>query len=126
MLMGNEDKASTQLIDDALFNIDPSIILKAALREVAEAEAICVDSLRFRSDLEIARDRGFFIIRVTATDETRARRLASRGQAFDLDTDGHHRSETELDDADVDLVLDNDGDKRALHAAIEQLNVGGL
>ncbi len=118
LLFGNEDKASTQKIDDALTQIDPSIFLQAALRGVAPEEKICVDSLRFAADYRLARAQGFEIIRVTASDETRARRLASRGQVFSLDIDGKHRSETELDIAVADFTVDNDGTKEEIKAAL--------
>lgn len=78
LLFGNEEKASTQRIDDALTEIDPSIFLQAALRNAGPEERICVDSLRFTSDYRIARDQGFEIIRVIALDESRALRLAAR------------------------------------------------
>lgn len=109
LLFGNEDKASTQRIDDALTLVDPSIFLRAALRDSKPQEPICVDSLRFASDYDLARSQGFEIIRVTASDVVRQRRLAARGQVFNISTDGMHRSETELDEALVDFTIHNDG-----------------
>ena len=79
LLFGNEDKASTQRIDDALTLVDPSIFLRAALREARPQEPICVDSLRFISDYNLARSQGFEIIRVTASDATRERVVLLRG-----------------------------------------------
>lgn len=125
LLIGNEDKASTQKVDDALLTIDESIFLKAALRGIADSDAICVDSLRFKSDLQIARERGFYVIRIFAPDDVRVQRLKDRGQSFDLDVDGRHRSETELDDADVDLVILNDGSQQSMRTAVENIRVRG-
>lgn len=121
LLFGNEEKASTQRIDDALTQIDPSIFLRAALRDAAPQESICVDSLRFSADYSFARDQGFEIIRVTASDETRTRRLAARGQAFNLDVDGRHRSETELDTAEADFTIHNEGTKDEIEAALRSI-----
>ncbi|GAA4125827.1 AAA family ATPase [Aminobacter aganoensis] len=121
LLFGNEDKASTQQIDDALTQIDPSIFLRAALRGAAPEESICVDSLRFSTDFRFARDQGFEVIRVTASDETRTHRLAARGQAFNLDVDGRHRSETELDTAEADFTIYNDGAKDEIEAALRSI-----
>lgn len=123
LLFGNEDKASTQKIDDALMKIDDSIFLNAALRDVSDTDAICVDSLRFKSDLHIARERGLYIIRIIASDSLRMERLKNRGQVFNIDIDGRHRSETDLDDADVDLVIDNDGIPEAMRRAIKNISV---
>lgn len=123
LLMGNEDKASTQKIDDALIKIDKSIFLKAALRGVAEDESICVDALRFKSDLELARERGFFVIRVTASDQLRSARLRARGQVFDMAVDGRHRSEIELDGSAADLEILNDGSLDTMRQALERICV---
>ncbi len=125
LLMGNEDKASTQKIDDALTTIDKSIFLKAALRGIPEGESICIDSLRFKSDIEIARERGIFVIRVVASDTLRVERLRSRGQVFDISVDGAHRSETELEGAEVDLEIVNDGSLNKMRLAIESIRTGG-
>lgn len=121
LLFANEDKTSTQRIDDALTIIDPSIFLKAALRDVKPDEAICVDSLRFASDYQIARSSGFEIIRVVASDKIRAIRLSKRGQVFNPDVDGRHRSETDLDDVLVDFTIENDGTEQAIEAAVRSI-----
>lgn len=109
ILFGNEEKRSTQILDDALTSIDPSIFLRAAIRGLDSNESIVIDALRFKSDLQIASALGCATIRVDAADEERVRRLRVRGQTFDLKRDGHHRSETELDDHPVDHIITNAG-----------------
>ena len=121
LLFDNEDKRSTQLLDDALTTIDASIFLRAALRGVDPNEGFVIDALRFHEDLAIARDAGCMVIRIVASEEIRLCRLVARGQAFDPETDGHHRSEVELDDSPVDLEIRNDGDKSALTARLTDL-----
>jgi hypothetical protein len=121
LLFDNEDKHSTQILDDALTPIDPSIFLRAALRDVGPDECFVIDALRFREDLAFARELGCTVIRIIASDNTRVRRLAARGQAFDLKTDGAHRSEVELDDAPVDLEICNDAEFSALSALLTNL-----
>ncbi|MGV1769357.1 hypothetical protein ACQZ6B_04190 [Agrobacterium vitis] len=123
LLFGNEDKASTQKIDDALIKIDKSIFLKAVLRDVAPNESICIDSLRFKADFEIARELGFFIIRIGASDQLRLERLKSRGQVFDLTVDGLHRSEVELDEAAADLEIVNDGSLDTMKREVESIGI---
>jgi dephospho-CoA kinase len=109
LLFGNDNKHSTQIIDDALTTIESSIFLRAALRSLSPDESIVIDALRFESDLEIARALGCTVIRVTAADQERVRRLLARGQKFDLSRDGQHRSETELDYHPVDHTAVNEG-----------------
>jgi dephospho-CoA kinase len=113
LLFDNEDKRSTQLLDDALSSIDPSIFLRAAMRGVSPDDCFVIDALRFREDLVMAREAGCMVIRIVASDEIRLSRLVARGQAFDPETDGRHRSEVELDDAPVDLEIRNEGEKAA-------------
>ena len=110
MLFDNEDKRSTQRLDDALTALDPSIFLRAALRPIKIENGFVVDALRFREDLNLARDYGCKIVRISAPDEFRFTRLAERQQVFDRQTDNQHRSETELDGAEVDFEVVNDAD----------------
>lgn len=121
LLFGNDDKRSTQLLDDALTNIDPSIFLRAALRDVVADEGFVIDALRFEQDLVIARELGCVVIRVRADDATRVRRLQARGQSFVLDVDGRHRSEVELDAVPVDYEIVNQGQLSELRARLTSL-----
>jgi len=110
LLFDNENKQSTQRLDDALTGIDPSIFLRAALRSTSPEEGFVLDALRFRSDLQLARDCGCLLIRLVAPEAMRVARLQARGQAFDPIVDGAHRSEVELDDVKVDFAIVNDGE----------------
>lgn len=121
LLFGNDDKSTTQTLDDALTKIDPSIFLNAALLAAPAGRPICLDSLRFKSDYEIAKKLGFTIVRVTAPDEVRLERLSERGQRFDLVKDGSHRSEIELDEVNVDHTVENSGDINALEDSVRAL-----
>lgn len=119
LLFGNDDKANTQRLDDQLTKIDPSIFLRAVLRDVDTTEPIVIDALRFKSDYALARQMGYSIIRVVANADVRIQRLQMRGQVFIPETDGMHRSEVELDDVPVDFEVVNDGSISDLHAALE-------
>lgn len=120
-LFGNESKSSTQSIDDVLTQLDPSIFLNAALIDVNDKSSFCVDSLRFKSDLKIARDLKLVTIRVIAPDEIRLSRLERRGQVFDPRTDGLHRSEIELDEEKVDFTIENIGDISELENSVRSI-----
>ncbi|SRR6266851_7563479 len=109
MLFGNDDKRSTQTLDDALTPIDESIFLRASMRGIDTSQPFVIDSLRFISDLTIARSLNCFLLRVVADDHIRLARLANRGQQFDLSKDGSHRSEVELDAAEVTETINNNG-----------------
>ena len=125
LLFGNDSKGNTQRLDDALTTIDPSIFLRAALRDASVSDPICVDALRFNSDLVLAREHKLVVIKVVASEAVRHARLVARGQAFDPSVDGVHRSETELDDATVDHIIENNGDGLgAVEATIRALCVG--
>ncbi len=121
VLFGNEDKHSTQILDDALTVIDPSIFLRAAARDIGFDDPIVIDALRFVSDVAIADDLGCKRLRVVASADERVRRLQLRQQTFDLDRDGVHRSETELDNHPVDHVITNGGTKSDLYRQITDI-----
>ncbi|QYE37233.1 AAA family ATPase (plasmid) [Polymorphobacter sp. PAMC 29334] len=117
-LFGNEDKRSTQTLDDALTAVDPSIFVRAALRSYSEDAGFVLDALRFESDALLARKLGCRIVRVVAPAELRHERLRVRGQSFDPRTDGLHRSEVELDAIQVHHEIVNDGDIARLDQAL--------
>ena len=54
LLFGNEDKKSTQILDDALTPIDSSLFLRATLRGADMGRPFVIDSLRFNTDLQLA------------------------------------------------------------------------
>lgn len=121
LLFDNDDKHSTQILDDALTAIDASIFLRAALRGVDMNKGFVIDALRFRQDLAIARDLGCMVVRIVASDDVRVRRLVARGQAFDPEIDGRHRSEVELDGAPVDKLIRNEVEIASLAARLAAL-----
>ena len=118
-LFGNDDKRSTQMLDDALTTLDPSIFVRAALRPYGEDAGYVLDALRFQSDVLLARDLGCRIVRIVAPPGLRHERLSERGQSFDPATDGLHRSEVDAIRVDHEIV--NDGDIARLNEALAAL-----
>lgn len=121
LLFGNEDKSSTQRLDDVLTALDPSIFLKASLRDVELNQRLVVDSLRFADDANLVERLDFTTVRVVCDDDLRQARLAARGQQFDPERDGLHRSETELDTYDAQFEIANTGSLLALNSAVDAL-----
>jgi dephospho-CoA kinase len=121
ILFGNEEKSSTQRLDDALTVIDPSIFLRASLRCAILDGDIVIDSLRFREDVLLARSLHFLTLKVLSDPGLRLDRLTSRGQLFDPAIEGSHRSETELDGEIVDYEIENDGTLRDLTSSVDDL-----
>lgn len=121
ILFGNDEKSSTQCLDDALTAIDPSIFLQASLRNADLKGHVVVDALRFAEDLRLVKSMGFLTLRVKADAQLRLQRLAARGQAFDLEVEGTHRSEIELDDFGADFEVRNAGSVADLGAALDAI-----
>lgn len=121
LLFANEDKGSTQLLDDALTPIDPCIFLRATLRHITDNQGFVVDALRFHEDLVLAREYGCRVVKIVAPEDMRLQRLVERGQAFDPAIDGEHRSETELDNVLVDYEVANDSDIAALERVLSRI-----
>lgn len=123
-LFGNEEKSSTQRLDDALTAIDPSIFLRASLRTADLSADVVVDALRFAEDFQLANSLEFRTLRLKSGAQMRLQRLTARGQGFDLAAEGLHRSETELDGVAVDFEIENVGPVSDLHAALDSVVIG--
>jgi dephospho-CoA kinase len=121
LLFGNDWKVNTQKITDALIPLQPSIFLRAALRDWDPDVPAVIDALRFQSDLQIARENGFRIIRVIASDGNRAMWLKGRGEVFDFQSDGVHQTEVELDSEEADVTLANDGTLDDLKRQVDEV-----
>lgn len=110
-LFHEESKATLNKVNDALRAIDPNIWLRLGMEAVDDRrEGVLIDGIRFRSNLEFCRERAFRLVKIEASQATRIRRLAERGQAFDIETDGEHAGETELEYAQFDYVIQNEID----------------
>ena len=64
---------------------------------------------------------GCMILRITAQDDQRVHRLRTRGQVYNLEVDGLHRSEVELDAVTVDKTIQNDEGIDALRSKISSI-----
>lgn len=120
LLFGNDWKVNTQRISDALIPLEPSIFLKAALRDCNSSTPTIVDALRYLTDLKAVRAAGFLVVRVTASDQDRERWLKARGEVFTFDKDANHQTEIELDSEDADKTIHNDGTIADLRRRVDE------
>lgn len=97
-------------VNDALRAIEPNIWLRVAMDDIRETNGLLIDGIRFKSNLDFCRERGFKLVRIDATLSTRMRRLKARGQEFNVESDANHAGETELQDETFDHVIRNDQD----------------
>jgi dephospho-CoA kinase len=108
-LFGEATKTNMQLVSDVLIDLLPSVFLRAALARAGETSSLVIDALRYETDYNLARERGFTIVRVVASDERRRMFLEGRGESFNFLTDGVHQTEVELDAAIADYTIRNEG-----------------
>ncbi len=120
MLLGSDSKENTQRIDDALTPLDPSIFLKATLRNHSCPTDCVLDSLRFVNDLNEVKGLGFVTLRVHAGEKICAERLRNRGQIFSKASQ-EHRTEIELEAVDSDYQIINEGTTQELKASVRRL-----
>lgn len=97
-------------VNDALRAIEPNIWLRLGMEAVDQIDGVLIDGVRFKSNLDFCRERGFQMVKIEASQPTRTRRLAARGQIFDMETDGKHAGETELERGPFDFIVQNDVD----------------
>jgi dephospho-CoA kinase len=108
LLFGSDSKDNTQLLDDALTQIDSAIFVKAILRDKTLWSNGCVlDSLRFKADFDEVKKLGFVTIAVSASRQLRNSRLIQRGQEFSAISE-NHRGEMELSAAMADYEIINE------------------
>lgn len=70
---------------------------------------IVIEDLRLPDELEWAKDNGFTIVRVNASEEIRLARAKDAGDDFS-EEDMRHRTETCVNEFSVDYEIQNDGD----------------
>lgn len=128
---GSIDRAALASIvfgDDSARTDLESIVHPQVRRAIAEAvaaradsdEVVVVDSPLL---IETGAHEGFpVVIVVTASDESRIARLAARGMS-DSDVRSRMAAQMPLEDkaAHADVLLDNEGDERALEAQVDRL-----
>lgn len=104
---GTQDQVLMESLAESLRRIRPESLADDFLIRLASTEADIVvnDDLRDPFvDAPTLRAHGFRVLRVTATEEVREKRLAGRG-----DTSRADRSTSDLDLIEPDVVLDNSG-----------------
>jgi dephospho-CoA kinase len=112
-LFDSESKTMLNRVNDAMRGIDPDVWLRVALKElqpITPGRLICIDGMRFKSNLAYCRSHGFQLVKITASEQTRARRLAARMQVFDPAVDEMHAAETEIEDEAFDYIIANEED----------------
>lgn len=121
-LFQSEDKKILNDVTMAMRQVDPDVWLKAAMREAQPGDRLTVfDSMRFESDYEFFRARGFTLVRIVTDPGARHRRLSRRGQEFDPRRDDSHAAEIELDKHLFDHVLTNNDDEAQLRSQVLNL-----
>src|SRR5260370_24038765 len=80
-LFGTQSKTMLNKVNDAMRTIDPDVWLRVALQElgaVRPGTPICIDGMRFRSNVEYCRKNSIVLVAIEASDEARMRRLYGR------------------------------------------------
>lgn len=107
-LFDSESKTVLNQLNDALRTIDPNVLLRAALRECPNVGPVVVDGMRFQSNYDFLKDRGFQLWNVVSSPAILRARLEARAQVFDWEHDAKHPSEHEIEKNAFDVTLLND------------------
>lgn len=122
LLFQSQDKIALQRVNDALISLEPSLFLEATLRNNSSWQlAGCViDSIRYKSDVEILRRLDFKFVRIACDRETRIARLKVRDDSYSEAAE-LHPTENELTDLATDFQLDNSGSLDELATQVDRL-----
>ena len=97
-------------------------------RLFTEYKGVVIDDLRQPNEYEWARDNGFTIIRVNASEDRRLKRAEQAGDSFSAD-DLAHDTEQHVDGFSVDYTIVNDGSlsdlKRQVDEIMSEINAKG-
>lgn len=121
---GAQDQVLMEALADAMRRLRPESLAEDFLRRLAgtAADVVVNDDLRDpHVDAVVLRRNGFRVVRVTADEPVRQRRLAQRGDLTVAD-----RSTAQLDLITPDAVLDNSGPAHTYEAAVRELLGGWL
>jgi dephospho-CoA kinase len=116
---GDQDQVLMETLARTMRRIRPRSLIDRFLAELTatDADVVVNDDLRDpHVDAVVLREHGFRIVRVRARPETRAARLAERG-----DLTRAERSTEELSLITTDAVIDNDGDLDSYEDAVRRL-----
>lgn len=83
-------------------------------------KGVVIDDLRQPNEYDWARDSGFVVIRVEASEELRLRRAKRAGDSFSAD-DMAHDTEQHVDGFSVDYTIINDGDLGDLRRQVGEI-----
>lgn len=105
---------------------DPDVWIKHVAKRVDYAanerstKGIVISDARQANEIEWARNNGFTIVRVTASDTVRIARAERARDAFTYE-DLTHITESEIAGFDVNYTIDNEGEYADLVAEVERL-----
>jgi dephospho-CoA kinase len=108
-LFESDAKTILNQVTDQMRVIDPTVWLRAALRDADPTLPIVFDSMRFPEDYEYMQAREFFLVRIELGQMVRLERLTQRGQIYDPQVDDLHQTEVGLLGMKFDFVIDNAG-----------------
>ena len=117
-LFDDDSKATLNGLSDCLRSIDTTVWLRAALRGVQKSAIVVFDGMRYEQDFLFFQNLSFSMWCVRTTEWIRYKRLKQRGQVI-VPGDERHLGETELQNAQFDIVLTNNGDKAKLYAQVD-------
>ena len=103
-------RAQTLIVGDEARSYDPDVYVNrmrnGLARSIASGHVPIVTDLRLRNERELCQSQGLLLVRLDAPYVDRLAALQARGdEAWILDST--HPTETELDDAEFDLVIVN-------------------
>jgi hypothetical protein len=117
-------RAETLRVVDLARSVNPDVYvdrMRAGLaRDLADGLIPIVTDVRLRNERELCLSQGFLLVRVTAPYVDRLAALRERGDDTWI-LDSTHPTETELDDADFDLVVVNQWDPLKTFGTVTQI-----
>lgn len=101
-----------QLIGQTFRQLDPDVWINALDTDLffrsTKHDNVVITDVRQQNEIDYLRSKGFVILKITADEPTRLKRIANEGDRFDPAT-LQHETETAVDGLPYDFEIQNEG-----------------
>ncbi len=122
LAQGRKPRKLYQGVGQDFRKYDPDVWIRYTFNEIeaSRPESVIITDMRQPNEYRYLKVKGFYIVRVNASYETRLERMRAAGDDFDP-ADLDHETEKHFDTFTVDYELYNDGPLEQLEAQVDAM-----
>lgn len=122
LIFGRWDRLLLNQLDDAVRKMDEDVWVKAALRELPPtADNIVVDGVRYLSNYEYLKPKGYLFCVINSNLQDNLKRLSERDQDLHVERPFAHKGEYEFETIRFDYKITNNGSIDELLKSVDRM-----